>query len=213
MRSAPMAAARLLQCNRRHSIRDPCTLSQSRPTDGCGDGGRQQRRAECPARPCKVRPDGLRSATASRSQVKSRPCAGQPAARAPAGMFRPGRRGRGGGGARVVPRAVLGPRRAAPAYPGATDPAGGRAGTGVGLRGARVVLRSGRRAAAGGDDAASIAKGWATRCAGCCQDAQWPRIERNRLCSQSRSRRPAPEPSPFRPHGPVPRPAGRTTAW
>ena len=122
----------LLQCNRKHSIRDPCTLSQSRPTDGCGDGGRQQRRAECPARPCKVRPDGLRSATASRSQVKSRPCAGQPAARAPAGMFRPGRRGRGGGGARVVPRAVLGPRRAAPAYPGATDPAGGRAGTGAG---------------------------------------------------------------------------------
>ena len=43
--AAPMAAARLPQCNRRHSIRDPCTPSQSRPTDGCGDGSwRPQRR-------------------------------------------------------------------------------------------------------------------------------------------------------------------------
>ena len=41
MRPAPMAAARLLQCNHRHSISDPCTPSQSQPTDGRGDGGRR----------------------------------------------------------------------------------------------------------------------------------------------------------------------------
>ena len=65
-------------------------------------------------------------------------------------------------------------------------------------RGARESWRVRGGAAAGGGDAARVARGWPTRCTGCCQAAPWPRIERSGLCSPSSRRRAGPLPRPHR---------------